>query len=67
MMHTGHESDSKYPGFYADPMDAFRSLAYDLAHYCEDFLSGSGETLVEARNAAEALAKLPGFMRLGDG
>jgi hypothetical protein len=67
MIHTGHKSDSRYPGFSKDPLEAFRSLAYDLAHYCEDFLSGSGASLIEARIAADALAKLPGFQRLGEG
>lgn len=37
MAHTGHRRDAKYPGFSDDPMDAFRSLAYDLANYCQGF------------------------------
>ena len=66
MIHTGHKSDSRYPGFSEDPIEAFRSLAYDLTHYCEDFLLGSGASLIEARIAADALTKLPGFQRLGE-
>jgi hypothetical protein len=65
MIHTGHKTDSRYPGFNRDPVEAFRSLAYDLTNFGSDFLLGSGETLVAARRSANELAKLPGFMRLG--
>jgi hypothetical protein len=33
---------SRYPGFSDDPLDAFRDLAYDVEHFCSDFLSGDG-------------------------
>jgi len=36
---------SRYPGFSADPLDAFRDLAGDLQAYCGEFLEGTNEEL----------------------
>jgi hypothetical protein len=38
----GAQGGNRYPGFYDDPMEAFRELAFDLEHFCSDFLSGDG-------------------------
>lgn len=39
----GEDGGNQYPGFSDEPLDGFRHLKYDLSHFCEDFLSGSGE------------------------
>ena len=66
MRHTGHRSDAKYPGFSTDPLDAFRGLAHDLEHFCGDFISGTGASVLTAKNAADDRAKLTGFQKLGE-
>ena len=38
---AGATEQAKYPGFSANPVDGFRHLADDLAHFGETFLSGS--------------------------
>jgi hypothetical protein len=61
MLHIGHKSDSRYPGFSSDPLDAFRDLAYDLAHFCTDFLSGPGTAFQAAFTAAKEWRPITGF------
>ena len=47
----GAGSASRYPGFYNDKMEAFRSLAHDFALIRSDFIDGEGRILAEAAAA----------------
>jgi hypothetical protein len=60
----GKNGGNKYPGFSDDPLDGFRHLRYDLAHFCEDFLNGSGEELERCVMKAKELEKIKGFKAL---
>jgi hypothetical protein len=42
MRYLGCYGRNQYPGFSEDPLDGFRHLALDLAHFCQDFVTGSG-------------------------
>jgi hypothetical protein len=58
MRHLGSYGKNQYPGFSANPLDGFRHLAFDLAHFCQDFVVGSGATfraiaLAHAANPAQ--------------
>jgi hypothetical protein len=64
MRHIGHKRDARYPGFSSDPLDAFRDLAYDLVHFCGDFLSGSGDSFRAACAAEEKSPRPYGFKAL---
>ena len=64
MRHSGHKADARYPGFSSDPLDAFRDVAYDLAHFCEDFLGGSGDSFRAAWTAATESPQAAGFKGL---
>jgi hypothetical protein len=61
MRNTGHKADAHYPGFSSDPLDAFRHLAYDLAHFCSDFLSGSGSAFRTACDLEKSSRPVTGF------
>jgi hypothetical protein len=61
MRHSGHKADAHYPGFSSDPLDAFRDLAYDLGHFCLDFLDGSGDSFRAACSAVKELPQVTGF------
>jgi hypothetical protein len=64
MFHIGHKADARYPGFSSDPLDAFRDLAYDLAHFGTDFLSGPGTEFRAAFVAAKDWRPVAGFKGL---
>jgi len=64
MRHVAGKGQAQYPGFSDDPMDGFRHLADDLAKYCGDFLSGSGDEFKKAVTAAKERDKLSGFQKL---
>jgi hypothetical protein len=64
MRYTGHKGDARYPGFSSDPLDAFHHLAFDLAHFCDDFLSGPGATFRAAFAAAKNSPRESGFRGL---
>ena len=64
MHQSGHKSDARYPGFSSDPLDAFRDLAYDLEHFCGDFLTGSGDSFRAACIAARESPQVTGFKAL---
>jgi hypothetical protein len=57
----GRDGGSKYPGFSDEPLDGFRHLSYDLAHYAQDFLSGSGEEFARCVAKAKEQEKVTGF------
>ena len=64
MRHTGHRAVAMYPGVSSDPLDGFRFLAHDLEAFGADFLEGSGQTLADARLAADKWERLSGFAKL---
>ena len=64
MRHVAGKGQAQYPGFSDDPMDGFKHLADDLAKYCADFLSGSGDDFKQAAATAKERDKLPGFQKL---
>ena len=55
---------NKYPGFSDDRLDGFRNLAYDLEHFCGDFLKGSGEELQRCLVKAREREERGGFKAL---
>ena len=60
----GKNGGNQYPGFSGDPLDGFRHLNYDLAHFCGDFLNGSGEEFERCVVRAEEQEKDKGFKAL---
>jgi hypothetical protein len=60
----GKGGGNQYPGFSNDPLDGFRHLGYDLAHFCGDFLCGSGEEFGRCAITAEEQRKIKGFRAL---
>jgi len=60
----GKNGGNHYPGFSDDPLDGFRDLSYDLSHFCEDFLSGSGEDFARCAVKAAEQEKVTGFKSL---
>ena len=60
----GRRGASKYPGFSANPIDAFRDLAADLREHCMDFVAGSGDQFRQCAERARELAKASGFKAL---
>jgi len=60
----GKNGGNQYPGFSEDPLDGFRDLRYDLSHFCEDFLNGSGEEFAGCVKKANELAKIKRFKAL---
>ena len=63
MLCVGKSNLSRYPGFSAEPLDAFRNLRDDLQDYCGEFLEGTAETFIrrieDARLRWAAIPKLP--------
>ena len=47
---------NRFPGFQKNPEQSFADLKHDLSHFCEDFLSGSGE---QFRRLSSQLAQDP--------
>jgi hypothetical protein len=64
MSYVAGKGNSKYPGFSSDPYDGFRHLADDLKNYAKDFLSGTGEEFIKAKEKAIEREKLSGFKKL---
>jgi len=60
----GRRGASRYPGFSADPLEAFRDLAADLQEHCMDFVVGSGDEFRQCVERARELAKVSGFKKL---
>ncbi len=60
----GHSRDAAYPGFAADPLDAFSGLASDIRRWCSDFLNGDGASIGRARRAAAERSRLSGFAKI---
>jgi hypothetical protein len=60
----GHARDATYPGFPADPLDAFPALASDISRWCSDFLSGEGASIAGAHRAAVERSKLSGLAKM---
>lgn len=60
----GKNGGNQYPGFSDDPLEGFRHLSYDLSHFCEDFLSGSGEEFARCVTKAAEQEKVQGFKAL---
>ncbi len=60
----GKNGGNQYPGFSDDLLDGFRHLSYDLSHFCEDFLSGSGEEFARCVIKAAEQEKVKGFKAL---
>ena len=50
----GPDGGNQYPGFSAEPLDAFRHLANDLTKFCGGFLSGSEEDFEAIANKVAA-------------
>jgi hypothetical protein len=65
MRHVAPRGAAQYPGFGDNPLNAFRHLSHDLAHYGQDFLNGPGAEFTAAHAAAQQRAKLSGFQRVG--
>lgn len=59
----GEATLSRYPGFFNDPLEAFRGLRDDMRDYCADFLEGPNEVFLsrikDARVHWANRAKLP--------
>ena len=60
----GKNGGNQYPGFSDDPLDGFRHLSYELAHFCGDFLNGSGEEFEHCVVKAKEQEKIKGFKTL---
>jgi hypothetical protein len=60
----GPDGGNRYPGFSTDRLDGFRNLAYDLAHFCGDFLNGSGEEFKRCVINAKEREKIVGYRAL---
>ncbi len=60
----GKNGGNQYPGFSNDPLDGFRHLGHDLAHFCGDFLNGSGEEFERCVVKAKEQEKIKGFKAL---
>jgi hypothetical protein len=60
----GKNGGNQYPGFSDDPLAGFRHLSYDLAHFCRDFLNGSGEEFERCVVKAKEQEKIKGFKAL---
>jgi len=60
----GKSGGNRYPGFSDDPLDGFRHLSYDLSHFCEDFLTGSGEEFEHCVVKAQEQEKIQGIKAL---
>ena len=57
---TGQRGATSYPGFSNQPLDGFRHLAFDLAQYAQDFLSGTDEQFAgHAQNVAKLKRNAP--------
>lgn len=62
----GRNGGNRYPGFSDDTLDGFRHLAYDLEHYCTDFLEGSGEEFKGCVEKAKEQENITGFNALSN-
>ena len=60
----GKNGGNQYPGFSNNPLDGFRHLSYDLAHFCGNFLNGSGEEFERCVDKAKEQEKIKGFKAL---
>jgi hypothetical protein len=60
----GNPGGNRYPGFSNDPLDGFRGLAFDLEHFCGDFLAGDGEEFRRCVDAEAEYARLTGMAKL---
>ncbi len=64
MSYVAGKGNAEYPGFSSDPLDGFRRLANDLKNYADDFLSGTGEEFIKAKEKATEREYLSGFKKL---
>jgi hypothetical protein len=60
----GKNGGNQYPGLSTDPLDGFRHLSHDLAHFCGDFLDGSGEEFGRCVVKAKERENIKGFKAL---
>jgi len=60
----GPHGNNQYPGFNADPLNAFRGLANDLGRFCSVFLSGSDSEFEVIASEVAADSKVKGAKRL---
>jgi hypothetical protein len=51
----GERRATSYPGFSKEPLDEFRHLAADLAHYGQNFVRGDDQEFVRHAERAAAL------------
>jgi len=59
MEELGVRQRAAYPGFSADPLDAFRDLASDLERFADSFLSDDGAVVVRAAERERMRAGAP--------
>ncbi|MEQ1521036.1 MAG: hypothetical protein ABL936_07175 [Aestuariivirga sp.] len=64
MRSLGHLSEARYPAVFENQLEAFEALTSDVRNFCEDFVSGSGDSIKTARKAADQRLKLSGLARL---
>ncbi len=64
MRYLGVYGQNRYPGFSSDPLHAFHSLAYDLDHFCGDFLKDASQFRAFAVDYSENPDRFKGFKAL---
>ena len=63
----GPAGGNKYPGFWDDPLEAFRGLAHDIEKFAVAFLAGDKVEFGRCSESARKQASLSGFERLVKG
>jgi hypothetical protein len=60
----GPAGGNKFPAYADDAQLAFGALGYDLEHFCQDFLAGTGDEFRRCVAAAQHSEGLTGAQRL---
>ena len=60
----GPGGDNRFPSYSENAEAAFSALHYDLTHFCDDFLNGSGEEYMRCWTQTQQDAERSPFARL---